>query len=252
MIELFRDISLLNILLFSFSVTGTLLFVAYSVFILWSATGCRRGIKTGVCQGIDGADREYPFISVIVAIRNEERALPGLLQALFGQDYPTDRFEVLISDDYSEDAGLPVIRSFLSNHPEFPLRLIVPEPGMVNDTGKKAALTRAMHAVRGDIILCTDGDTRPAAGWISSMAVPFEDHEIMMALGPVFYPEEGNFLRRIQAVEYLGVMGVTAGTAFRGFPVTANGGNLAFRRHCFGESGGYSSEIGRASCRERG
>ncbi len=238
-----RDISALTCFDLIYPITGILVFIAYTVFMIWTAAGCRRGMKNPRQQDLTKSDEEYPFISVIVSIRNEEGRIPVLLQSLLTQDYPRDRFEVLISDDFSEDSGPALIVKFLHDHPGFPVKLITPEPGRDRVKGKKAALTRAIRVARGGIILCTDGDTKPVSEWMVSMVSPFSDERIMMALGPVFYTRSGNILQRLQETEFLGVMGVTAGSAYWGFPVTANGGNMAFRRQCFFETGGFYQHI---------
>ncbi len=53
-----------------------------------------------------------PFISVVVATRNEEKYIEQLLISLVNQTYPKDRFEVLIIDGMSEDATLQVVEKY--------------------------------------------------------------------------------------------------------------------------------------------
>ena len=43
------------------------------------------------------------FVSVIVACRNEENNIPGLLNHISEQDYDPDLFELIITDDNSTD-----------------------------------------------------------------------------------------------------------------------------------------------------
>ena len=42
-----------------------------------------------------------PFISIVVAARNEEENISHCIQSLLNQDYPVDKFEILIVDDLS-------------------------------------------------------------------------------------------------------------------------------------------------------
>src|SRR5215217_8167379 len=49
--------------------------------------------------GVGGS--EWPFVSVIVPARNEERTLPALLPSLLAQHYPS--YEVIVVDDQSTD-----------------------------------------------------------------------------------------------------------------------------------------------------
>ena len=40
----------------------------------------------------------YPFISVLVPVRNEALFIEKTIKSLVNQDYPRDRFEVLVID----------------------------------------------------------------------------------------------------------------------------------------------------------
>jgi glycosyltransferase involved in cell wall biosynthesis len=53
-----------------------------------------------------------PFVSVIIATRNEERYIEKCLQSLVQQTYPRDKFEVLVVDGLSEDKTLSIVGSF--------------------------------------------------------------------------------------------------------------------------------------------
>ena len=57
-------------------------------------------------------DNFHPFISVIVAARNEEHSLPKLLKALSSQTYPKEKYEVIIVDDRSTDSTSAVVDNF--------------------------------------------------------------------------------------------------------------------------------------------
>jgi cellulose synthase/poly-beta-1,6-N-acetylglucosamine synthase-like glycosyltransferase len=51
-------------------------------------------------QGVDG---EYPFISIFVATHNESPVIERLLKSFAALSYPTDRFEIIIVDDSTDD-----------------------------------------------------------------------------------------------------------------------------------------------------
>ena len=54
---------------------------------------------------------ELPFVSVIVPMRNEKRYIERCIRSLTAQDYPTDRFEVIVVDGGSEDGSRDVVES---------------------------------------------------------------------------------------------------------------------------------------------
>ena len=45
-----------------------------------------------------------PFVSVVIAARNEEHNLPELLDDLINQEYPINKFEIVIVNDRSYDS----------------------------------------------------------------------------------------------------------------------------------------------------
>ena len=51
-------------------------------------------------QWVDG---EYPFISIFVATHNESVVIERLLKSFAALSYPTDRFEIIIVDDSTDD-----------------------------------------------------------------------------------------------------------------------------------------------------
>lgn len=95
---------------------------------------------------------ELPFITLIMPIRNESAFISRSLGAVLAQDYPADRFEVLVADGMSTDGTREIVRELQSKHP--PLRL-VDNPGGFVPTGMNAAIKQAV----GEIIIRVDGHT---------------------------------------------------------------------------------------------
>lgn len=56
---------------------------------------------------------QSPFVSVVVAARNEATRIGPLLEALAAQDHPRDKFEVLVVDDHSEDGTADVVNQWI-------------------------------------------------------------------------------------------------------------------------------------------
>jgi cellulose synthase/poly-beta-1,6-N-acetylglucosamine synthase-like glycosyltransferase len=64
----------------------------------------RRG-NIGIINRTSGqwVDGEYPFISIFVATHNESLVIERLLKSFAALSYPTDRFEIIIVDDSTDD-----------------------------------------------------------------------------------------------------------------------------------------------------
>jgi len=55
---------------------------------------------------------QKPFVSLIIATKNEEKCIGKLLDSLVEQTYPKERFEILIFDGLSEDRTLEAIDKY--------------------------------------------------------------------------------------------------------------------------------------------
>jgi polysaccharide deacetylase family protein (PEP-CTERM system associated) len=91
-----------------------------------------------------------PFISVIVPVRNEQAFIATVLGELLDQDYPADRFEVLVADGDSADDTRAIVSALAEQHEN--LRLL-DNPRRWSSAGRNVAA----RAARGEIILLIDG-----------------------------------------------------------------------------------------------
>jgi poly-beta-1,6-N-acetyl-D-glucosamine synthase len=165
------------------------------------------------------------FVSVVIACRNEEHNLPGLVKHIADQDYRPDLFEVLLVDDNSDDktfetaTGLKNIQNLVVIHN--------------SGKGKKAALRTGITAARGEIIITTDADCTMGRKWLSTIVSFFEERHPDLIISPVS-PEGGKGLfHKFQELEFLSLQGITAGSALSRNPVMCNGANLAFTKELY-------------------
>ncbi|MFQ5590198.1 MAG: glycosyltransferase family 2 protein [Phycisphaerae bacterium] len=67
------------------------------------------------------ARERWPMVSVIAPMYNEERFLSQFVGAMVAQDYPRDRFEVLLVDGQSEDGTVELAQRMVREHANFRL-----------------------------------------------------------------------------------------------------------------------------------
>jgi cellulose synthase/poly-beta-1,6-N-acetylglucosamine synthase-like glycosyltransferase len=189
------------------------------------------------------ASHHEVFVSVIIPVRNEASNILRLLEEIREQDFSGQSMEVIVADDYSEDDTMALSFQYATEHPDFVLVLVPSPQPELNATGKKRAIERAVAVAKGEILLFTDADTYRGKEWITSMVAGFDVAGIQMVPGPVYYSQEKNLLQKIQSLEFLGLMGTTAGSAAMGYPVMCNGANLAYRRDAFFQTGGFTDNL---------
>lgn len=104
----------------------------------------------------DAERRSFPFISVVIAARNEERTIRQGLLSLLQQDYPC--FEIIVVDDRSEDATANVLREMLESAPPGRLKVIENKEHPTGWLGKCHALHLGAQVATGEYLLFTDAD----------------------------------------------------------------------------------------------
>lgn len=178
---------------------------------------------------------DFPMVSVIIPARNEESGIARCLQSVLAQSYPSDRYEVILVNDHSEDQTRNIAEKIGGAHSNFRLVDLEQAQGIAY---KKAAVASGIQTARGDFILTTDADCTVGPDWVASMAAQF-DAETAMVSGPVVLSSQRLF-GHFQALEFMGLIAVGAGAIAAGTPNMCNGANLAYRKSVFEQVGGFA------------
>jgi succinoglycan biosynthesis protein ExoA len=92
-----------------------------------------------------------PFVSVVIPVYNEEQYIGACLGSVLGQDYPADRYEVIVADGGSTDRTREIVMS-MATRPHPAIRLL-DNPGRTQAAG----LNMAIRASHGQFIARQDG-----------------------------------------------------------------------------------------------
>ena len=92
------------------------------------------------------------FLSVILPIRNEENFIARTMEMLVCQDYPAERFEVIVVDGMSMDRARTNVESFIQSHPGFNIHLLE-NPGHLSSRARNIGI----RAAQGQMIAVIDG-----------------------------------------------------------------------------------------------
>lgn len=91
-----------------------------------------------------------PFITVVVPVRNEARFIARTIEQLVDQEYPGDRFEILVVEGRSVDETGAIARSLASVHPNV---TVLDNPHYLSSAARNIGVRHA----RGDLIVVVDG-----------------------------------------------------------------------------------------------
>jgi glycosyltransferase involved in cell wall biosynthesis len=131
------------------------------------------------------AAASVPFVSVIIPIRNERHFIARTLEGILQQDYPADRYEVVVADGMSDDGT----REIVAAHADRDGRVrLVDNAERVTPSGLNAAIA----ASRGEILCRIDGHCEVAHDFISQNVTLLEEHpEAWIVGGPIVHDGHG-------------------------------------------------------------
>jgi glycosyltransferase involved in cell wall biosynthesis len=184
-----------------------------------------------------------PLVTVALCTFNRAELLRQTLAGLARQNYPADRYEILVIDNRSTDATAAVVAAF-ADAPVPPRHVLEMQQGLDH------ARNRAIAEARGEIILFGDDDILVPSDWITRMTAPFAadlDHRLGAVGGEVIPVFPGG----VPAW----VAGWHAPLAFRrdAGPLPPEhapmGANVAFPRRVFAELGGFHTALDRTGAR---
>lgn len=101
-----------------------------------------------------------PFMSIVVIAYNSAKSIPRALESLLAQDYPKDRYEIIVVDDGSTDTtGNVVARYQTVRYVKLP-----------KNKGIAAGRNAGLAVARGDVYVAFDSDCYAQGDWLSRLA----------------------------------------------------------------------------------
>lgn len=185
------------------------------------------------------------FISIIIAARNEEKAIGNCLLSIKGQIYPAGAFEIILVDDHSVDATIAIAQSLkIGNLKIIHLTDITGESKI--NSYKKKAIESAIDMAKGDLIITTDADCIVPPQWLETYATFYMQKKPVFIAAPVTYtdhfPADSFFVKSLkifQTLDFMTLQGITGASVSKRFHNMCNGANLAYTKKVFQGVNGF-------------
>lgn len=180
-----------------------------------------------------------PFITVVMPVRNEEAFIERILGELIDQDYPADRYEVIVADGESTDATRERVGALERRYPR--VRLFA-NPGRLPSSGRNVGFRNG----RGELFVVVDGHCVIAnSGFLRNVAACFAESGAACLARPQPFevPDDGSMARAIALARTSSLGHSTHSeihSAAEGFVSPVSSG-CAYRREVF-EKVGYVDE----------
>jgi 1,2-diacylglycerol 3-beta-glucosyltransferase len=210
------------------------------VLLLTAFAFCYTGLVLACAAALARGRRDdhpafRPAVSVVIAARNEEAALPRCLDAIARLTYPPALLEVIVVDDGSTDRTGEILHAAAGRLPY--LRPVRAEQGGPL-RGKVNALATGIEAASGEILLFTDADCRVPPGWVEETVRFYTGERVGLVAGFTLLGGTSLFAR-LQALDWLFLFSLASAALRLRFPITAVGNNLSVRRTAYDSVGGY-------------
>lgn len=121
---------------------------------------------------------KIPFISIILPVRNEEKFIERCLKSIVKQDYPKNKFEILVIDGMSEDKTRKIVKNLQENNKNI----------MLFNNSKKTvpyALNIGIKKARGEVIIRVDGHSEIAKDYFRKCIYYLDKTDADCVGGPI-------------------------------------------------------------------
>lgn len=173
------------------------------------------------------AHHDAGHLSIVVPFRNEGGNLNAFIQSLKPHLAACHNAEIIFVDDHSSDDSVQIIEQFQREHSGVFLQK------QTETFGKKSGVDLGVSVSTRAWIVALDADIILPENWLNAIASHTLEQQADLLILPLRIGPATNLLSRLQEVEFLSVMGVTASMAFAGKPILCNGANLCFRKEAY-------------------
>ena len=123
-----------------------------------------------------------PTVSLLVAMRNEERYIKACLRSILAQDYPADRLEVVVLDGNSTDRSWQIVQQIIQDNCVQPIRLrVLANPKVTQAAGWNLGFQEST----GDIVGIVSAHAELAPDYVRSAIAAMQRTGADMIGGPM-------------------------------------------------------------------
>lgn len=130
-------------------------------------------------EELAGWQGPWPFVSVLVPAHNEALVIERTARALCQQQYPGDRYEVIVINDGSRDGTGELVRALCSDYPQLRCYDV---PVGEGGKGKSRTLNVGLPQARGELIAVFDADNTPEPTCLSRLVATLERDPSLVAV----------------------------------------------------------------------
>jgi len=117
-------------------------------------------------------DKDLPKLSILVSAFNEEEVIAEKIESIYQNNYPQNRFQLLIGSDHSTDKTNEIIQSYADKYPNLIFK------AYPKRRGKQNVINDLVQLSNGSILILTDANVIFDTDTLREIARPFADKKI--------------------------------------------------------------------------
>ena len=160
-----------------------MVFYISGFIIFWAMIGYPLSLKIiGKIYRSRKLEKDYahqPTVTVMVVAHNEEKVILDKLHNIIKLNYPKDKIEFIVSSDNSTDGTNGIVKEFITEHPEFNIRLYEVKARM----GKTNAQNEAQKTVTTEYLVMTDANSMMDKNAVKELMAAFTSDDIAYVSG---------------------------------------------------------------------
>ena len=180
----------------------------------------------------------YPFVSIVVVTKNEERHIKDCLESLMRLEYPKEKHEIIVVDGNSTDKTREIVKEYLA-------KLIIDKEG-----GLANSRNIGIQAAKGDYIASTDADCVVKKDWLKILVKSIQEapEDVVAVGGPnLIFKNDPPFAK---LVGYMQETFFASGGAPQSYKIKENkyvfgipNCNVLYKRAILIEVGGFDNSL---------
>lgn len=130
----------------------------------------------------------YPFISIVVVTKNEEKHIKDCLESLMRLEYPKGKYEIIVVDGNSTDKTREIVEKYL-------VKLIIDKEG-----GLANSRNIGIESAKGDYVASTDADCVVKEDWLKNLVDSIQEasKDVVAVGGPnLIFEDDAPFAKLV-------------------------------------------------------
>lgn len=205
----------------------------YLFFVFWLRSGLKKAYRQQPCEPYENTTD----FSIIIAAHNEADVISQTLDNLFVQDYPKNKYEVILVADRCQDDTVSIVKEKRSVFNS--LKLIEIDDNPQHSSPKKYALRIGIDSAKSENLILMDADCGTRSKYLQAINKYFQSGaQVVLNISKI--SEGKKLLHRFIKTERIMVWSIAAAAVGHKTPFLAFGTSWAYQKAVLESVGGFN------------